>query len=161
VLYEGDYLNAMYVTPHSWTQFAHAARDRRIVQTDHKKWDYRHQIFEQRHLRPWQLFLAIKTMEFCFHLRPRRLWSILRTRDVFRLHQLLWCQLHTGLVWFGEIAEFVLRTTFACQPRTLAEHYPTLEAPAAPRGAEVPLAVSIRGRRLVHVGEVESQGIRT
>jgi len=106
------------------------------VQTDQKKWDYRHQVFEQKYLKPWQLFLAIKSLEFCFHFRPRRLWSILCTRSTFRLRQLVWCQLHTGLVWFGEIAEFVLRTSFARRPKTLAEHYPSIEAP---QSAKVPL----------------------
>ncbi len=57
-LYDGDYLNAMYVTPHRWTQFAAENRYRKIVQLDQSKWDYRHQIFEQKHLRPWQLLLA-------------------------------------------------------------------------------------------------------
>src|SRR5207302_8799211 len=33
-LYDGDFLNAMYVTPHSWTQFARECADRPVVQRD-------------------------------------------------------------------------------------------------------------------------------
>ena len=77
-LYDGDYLNAMYVTPHAWTPFGEEVRGRRVVQPDQAKWDYRHQVLAQKHLRPWQLFLAVKWLELRFHLTPGRLWSMLR-----------------------------------------------------------------------------------
>ncbi len=51
-LYDGDYLNAMYVTPHSWTPFGEEARGRGLVQPDQAKWDYRHQVLAQKALRP-------------------------------------------------------------------------------------------------------------
>ena len=51
-LYGGDYLNAMYVTPHAWTPFGEEVRGRGVVQLDRAKWDYRHQILAQKHLRP-------------------------------------------------------------------------------------------------------------
>jgi anaerobic magnesium-protoporphyrin IX monomethyl ester cyclase len=54
--YDGDYLNAMYVTPHSWTQFAREQTVRPVVQEELGRWDYRHQVLAQRRLRPWQLF---------------------------------------------------------------------------------------------------------
>jgi anaerobic magnesium-protoporphyrin IX monomethyl ester cyclase len=110
--YDGDWLNAMYVTPHSWTPFGREARRRAVVEPDQRKWDYRHQVLAQRHLAPWQLFAAVKWLEFCFHLRPRRLGALLRTRDRFRRRQLLWVLLHTGLVWVGEVLEFLRDTLF-------------------------------------------------
>ena len=51
-LYGGDYLNAMYVTPHAWTPFGEEVRGRGVVQLDQAKWDYRHQILAQKHLAP-------------------------------------------------------------------------------------------------------------
>ena len=51
-LYDGDYLNAMYVTPHSWTTFGEAVQNRGVVQADQTKWDYRHQVLAQKTLRP-------------------------------------------------------------------------------------------------------------
>ncbi len=80
-LYGGDYLNAMYVTPHAWTAFGEEVMGRRVVQLDQSKWDYRHQILAQKHLRPWQLFLAAKWLELRFHLTPGRLWSMLAGGD--------------------------------------------------------------------------------
>lgn len=107
--YDGDYLNAMYVAPHDWTPFGRAAVERTaLIEPDQRKWDYRHQVLAQANLRPWQLFAAVKCLELCFHLRPRRLFRILAMRDRFRQRQLLWCSLHVGLVWLGEIAEYVL-----------------------------------------------------
>src|SRR5262249_15520828 len=92
--YEGDWLNAMYVTPHDWTPFGRESARRPVVEPDQQKWDYRHQVLSQRHLRPWQLFLWVKWLELWFHLRPRQLLAILRTRDPFRRRQLLWVLHH-------------------------------------------------------------------
>jgi anaerobic magnesium-protoporphyrin IX monomethyl ester cyclase len=105
--YDGDWLNAMYVTPHSWTPFGEQVAGRRLVEMDQRKWDYRHQVLAQKHLAPWQLYAAVKWLEFCFHIRPRRLWSVLRARDRFRRSQLLWTYLHIGRLWLAEIGEFL------------------------------------------------------
>jgi anaerobic magnesium-protoporphyrin IX monomethyl ester cyclase len=126
--YEGDWLNAMYVTPHSWTPFGQAALKRTMVQSDQRCWDYRHQVLGQRHLKPWGLFLWVKWIELWFHLHPRRLLTILRTRDRFRRRQLLWVLLHVGLVWVGEIVEFLRRAFLRCDQR-VAKSY----ASPAPR----------------------------
>ncbi len=119
-LYDGDYLNAMYVTPHSWTQFGQEVQNRRLVQLNQSKWDYRHQVLGQKHLQPWQLFLGVKWLELRFHMRPRRLWAMLRTWDRFRRQQWLWGLRHTGLVWLAEVCEFLLATSFAREPVPLA-----------------------------------------
>lgn len=105
--YDGDWLNAMYVTPHAWTEFGRQTAGRAVIEPDQGKWDYRHQVLAEKHLKPWQLFLGVKWLELCFHLRPRRLWSLLRTRDRFRRRQLLWVLLHVGLVWLGEVLAFL------------------------------------------------------
>ena len=104
--YDGDWLNAMYATPHRWTSFGREAQPR-VIEGDLRKWDYRHQVLAQRRLSAWQLFAAVKWLEFRFHIRPRRLWELLREQDGFRRRQLIWCYLHTGLVWLGEAAEFL------------------------------------------------------
>jgi anaerobic magnesium-protoporphyrin IX monomethyl ester cyclase len=120
--YDGDYLNAMYVTPHSWTQFAREQAGRPVVQEELGRWDYRHQVLAQRRLRPWQLFAAVKWLELRFHLRPRRLRRLLLAPDRRRRREAWWTARRTGLVWLMEIVEFVHRVRFARQPRPLAEH---------------------------------------
>jgi anaerobic magnesium-protoporphyrin IX monomethyl ester cyclase len=117
--YDGDYLNAMYVTPHSWTRFAAEQADRPVVQEDQLRWDYRHQVLGQRRLRPWQLFVGVKWLELRFHLRPRRLRRLLLTRDRAARREAWWTARHTGLVWLMEIVEFVRHVRFAHDPRPL------------------------------------------
>ena len=122
-MYDGDYLNAMYATPHSWTAFARESADRAVVQEDLRRWDYRNQVLAQQHLRPWQLFLGVKWLELRFHLRPRRLWRLLFDHDRRRRREAWWTHWHTGLVWLMEIVEFAGRTRFARRPRPLREAY--------------------------------------
>jgi anaerobic magnesium-protoporphyrin IX monomethyl ester cyclase len=122
--YDGDYLNAMYATPHGWTAFAREQADRRVIQTDQRRWDYRHQVLAERHLRPWQLFAAVKWLELAFHLRPRRLARLLLQRDRARRREAWWTAWHTGLVWLAEIVEFAFRVRFARRPRRLADTGP-------------------------------------
>ncbi len=111
--YDGDYLNAMYATPHSWTAFADAQAQRKVIQVDQRRWDYRNQVLEQAHLRPWQLFAAVKWLELSFHLRPRRLRRLLLARDRTRRQQAWWTARHTTLVWLLEVVDFVFRVRFA------------------------------------------------
>jgi anaerobic magnesium-protoporphyrin IX monomethyl ester cyclase len=118
--YDGDYLNAMYATPHSWTAFGREQATRRVVQTDQRNWDYRHQVLQERHLRPWQLFAAVKWLELAFHLRPRRLARLLFDPDRARRREAWWTARHTSLVWLAEVVEFLFRTRFARRPVPLA-----------------------------------------
>lgn len=120
-LYDGDYLNAMYVTPHAWTAFGEDVRERRVVQPDQEKWDYRHQVLAQETMSPWQLFFAVKWLELAFHLRPGKLWAILRRGDRFQRLQWLWVSWNITLVWLAEILEFVTKTPFARTPITVAD----------------------------------------
>ncbi|MFH1953026.1 MAG: radical SAM protein [Pseudomonadota bacterium] len=101
--YDGDFVNVVHVTPHSWTEFGRRVHHRLLVQPDLGKWDYRHQIIAQPYLSPWKMFFAVKWLELCVHARPGRLWSIMKTRNRFLRQQLLWSSFHTGLLWFREV----------------------------------------------------------
>jgi anaerobic magnesium-protoporphyrin IX monomethyl ester cyclase len=129
-LYGGDYLSAMYVTPHAWTAFGEEVRGRRVVQLDQAKWDYRHQILAQKHLRPWQLFLAAKWLELRFHLTLGRIWSMIAGGDRSLRRQRLRVTRHVAVVWLAEVFEFLLGTSFAREPVTLDE----MDSPRRPSG---------------------------
>jgi anaerobic magnesium-protoporphyrin IX monomethyl ester cyclase len=107
--YDGDYLNAMYVTPHAWTPFGAEVRGRPVVEPDQSRWDYRHQVLAEEQLRPWRLFLAVKWLELRFHLTPARLGWLLRDRDRRRRRQRSWVLRHIAMVWVAEVVEFVVR----------------------------------------------------
>ncbi len=118
--YDGDWLNAMYMTPHDWTPLGKQVVQGRAIEPDLRKWDYRHQVVEQRQMSRGQIFLHVKWMELVFHLRPRRLLAALFAPDRFRRRQSRWVMVHIGLVWLAEIVEFVASTArsgFAASPR--------------------------------------------
>ncbi|MHC4235344.1 MAG: radical SAM protein, partial [Planctomycetota bacterium] len=118
--YGVDLLNVMYATPHSWTRFAQDSAHRLMVQADQRCWDYRHQVLRHERLMPWQLFVAVKWLEFAFHMRPGRLARLFRERNPFLRRQLWWTTLYTGVVWLAEIAEFLFSTQFTDRPRPLS-----------------------------------------
>ncbi|MHC4107847.1 MAG: cobalamin-dependent protein [Planctomycetota bacterium] len=150
VKYDGDLLNVMYVTPHSWTRFAHEAADREVVQEDQRRWDYRHQVLGQRRLTPWQLFAAVKWLELVFHLRPSRIWRLIWERDPFLRNQLGWTAIHISAVWLGEIVEFLSKTRFARAPQPLRAWLRRFGhgAPQRPDMSTKAIPLSIRGRRI-------------
>lgn len=107
--YGPDFINAMYATPFDWTPFWTESLGRSIVEQDSTKWDFRHQVLNTRHLKPWQLFLIVKSIELAFHLRPIHLLRMLIHPDREIQRQLRWCTLHAGYVWLAEIKEFLNR----------------------------------------------------
>jgi anaerobic magnesium-protoporphyrin IX monomethyl ester cyclase len=105
-LYDGDYVNLMYVTPHAWTAFAQESATRPVADEDLTHWSYRRPVLGQSHMHAWQTFLAVKLLEFAFHNRPTRLWRML-TQSRFSRQQFLWCTQHIGAVWLAEIFDFL------------------------------------------------------
>jgi anaerobic magnesium-protoporphyrin IX monomethyl ester cyclase len=103
IYYDGDFVNVTYVTPHNWTQYGEQVKGQPLVHGDLSKWDYRHQVLAQKHLSPWKVFLAVKWLEFRVHARARRLRAIWKMPDPFLRKQLIWCQIHTTMVWICEL----------------------------------------------------------
>lgn len=106
--YDGDWLNAMYVTPHDWTPLGKQGLAGEVVEPDLSKWDYRHQVIGQRDMTPLRIFLHVKWMELCFHVRPGRLLRAVFDRDRLRRQEQRWVMLHIGGVWIMEIMDFTL-----------------------------------------------------
>ena len=46
--YDPDQIQALYATPHRWTPFAREQANRRVIQTDLSRWDYKHQVLESK-----------------------------------------------------------------------------------------------------------------
>src|SRR5882757_211121 len=69
--YDPDQIQTLYVTPHRWTPFFRIAKDRRVIQTDQSRWDYKHQVLATRHMAPWRLILWVKCIEAIVQLRPK------------------------------------------------------------------------------------------
>ena len=133
--YDPDLLNAMYVTPHRWSDWTAANGARQVIQEDVARWDYRHQLLQTRHMAPWQVFAAVKLMELAVHLRPRALWRVLAHPDRGLRRHLRWCFRNSARVLLAEVAEFIWHTRRPIRPMTLAQWFapPTIPAPRSSR----------------------------
>ena len=105
IAYDPDLVNAMYATPHDWTDFGRETAASPRAETDLSRWDFRHQVLASPHLRPWQLFFAVKLTELVMHMRPRFLWRMAAHPDADIRRQLRWCWRNAAKVWRAEIAE--------------------------------------------------------
>lgn len=73
--YDPDQIQLLYVTPHRWTPYYRSAAERQVIQTDKRKWDYKHQVLATRHMPPWLVLAWVKFIEAVLQLRPRSLAS--------------------------------------------------------------------------------------
>jgi anaerobic magnesium-protoporphyrin IX monomethyl ester cyclase len=128
--YDPDQIQALYVTPHRWTPFFRVAREREVIETDIRKWDYKHQVLKMRYLHPLVLIACVKLIEVAIQARPKAIWRTLQHRDPEQRHSMRWYAQMGRRVWFHEIAEFLFR-------RRHMPNGPTLEAFwGAPQDAE-------------------------
>lgn len=79
--YDPDQIQALYATPHRWTPFAHQEANRRVIQTDLSRWDYKHQVLESRNVPNWRVLMWVKVIEAVSQLRPRSLLRVLAHPD--------------------------------------------------------------------------------
>lgn len=105
--YDGDYVNALYITPHSWTPLGYELQGAPLVERDVAKWDYRHQVLAVKHLTPSQLFVGVKLVELIYSLSPRRLARILTAPEPHLRRQLRFSLRHTSAVFLAELIEHV------------------------------------------------------
>ena len=109
---DADVLNAVYITPHSWTPAGRAVRPEQAIQADQSLYTYRNQVLHAPRLAPWQLFLGVKMTEALYHLRPRALLRPFFNPDR-RFRRIMRSYLAAGArVVLAELAEFLFRTRF-------------------------------------------------
>jgi anaerobic magnesium-protoporphyrin IX monomethyl ester cyclase len=119
--YDPDQIQALYVTPHRWTPYFRLAQDRKVVQFDQTRWDYKHQVLSMSRIPPWRLFLWVKFIEAAAQLRPRALRRLAWNPDPKIRHATRWYYRMGRRVWFHEIFSFLFRDRYGQDGRTLAE----------------------------------------
>lgn len=107
--YDPDQIQMLYVTPHRWTPYHQAASERRVIQTDIKKWDYKHQVLATRHMPPWKVLFWVKLIEAIIQLRPRSLWRVIAHPDLAIRAAMRWYYQIGRRVWPYEIWNFLFR----------------------------------------------------
>ena len=108
--YDPDQVQLLYATPHRWTPFFGAVENRRVVQTDTTKWDYKHQVLEVAGVPSWRVFFWFKAIEVMMQMRPRVLLRTLFHRDPDYRHAMHWYTRIGRRVWFHELFEFLFST---------------------------------------------------
>jgi anaerobic magnesium-protoporphyrin IX monomethyl ester cyclase len=109
ITYDPDQIQALYVTPHRWTPYFRLAAERRVIQLDQRRWDYKHQVLATRHIPPWRVLLWVKLVEAAAQLRPRALARTFLRRDPRLRHAMKWYTKMGQRVWLYEIRNFLLR----------------------------------------------------
>jgi len=107
--HDPDQVQLIYVTPHRWTPYYRLAAQRRVIQSDRRLWDYKHQVLATRHIAPWRLFLWVKAIEAIMQLRPRALWRVLTLKDRKLRHGARWYYRVGRVVWPYELWQFLFR----------------------------------------------------
>ena len=104
--YDPDQIQLLYVTPHRWTPYYDSVADRRVIQTDARKWDYKHQVLATSRVPPWRVLLWVKAIEAIVQLRPRALYRSLLHPDREVLKGMRWYVRMCRRVWLRELFEF-------------------------------------------------------
>ncbi|MEQ1694687.1 MAG: magnesium-protoporphyrin IX monomethyl ester anaerobic oxidative cyclase [Hyphomicrobiaceae bacterium] len=117
--YDPDQIQMLYVTPHRWTPFFKLAANRRVIQTDPGKWDYKHQVLATRYMPPWRILMWFKLTEMVLQTRPKALYRTFFNPDRKLRHAMGWYSQMGRRVWLHEIASF-LRNPLVRSGPTLA-----------------------------------------
>lgn len=104
--YDPDQIQLLYVTPHRWTPYFQLAAGRRVIQTDRRSWDYKHQVLATRHMPPWRVLLWFKFTEMVLQTRPKALLRTLLHPDRGLRHAMRWYTQMGRRVWPHEIIGF-------------------------------------------------------
>ncbi|WP_337056803.1 magnesium-protoporphyrin IX monomethyl ester anaerobic oxidative cyclase [Pseudomonas sp. USHLN015] len=119
--YDPDQIQLLYVTPHRWTPFYETVEQRRVIQPDTRRWDYKHQVLAVQRVPAWRVFLWFKAIELCMQARPRALARLLFHPDADFRHAMRWYTRIGRRVWFHEVAEFLFATRLLKRGPTLRE----------------------------------------
>ncbi len=120
--YDPDQIQMLYVTPHRWTPFFTEAANRRVIQTDRRRWDYKHQVMETKELSPRQVIAWVKFMEVVLQMRPRALKRLLAHPDAGIRAAQRWYYKMGRRVWPYELKNFLFRDSRRVGP-TLADFW--------------------------------------
>lgn len=125
--YDPDQVMSIFATPHRWTPFHTQSAQRRVIQTDLRLWDYKHQVLETPTVPAWRVFLWVKLIEATLQLRPKALWRAYFQPDRELRHAQKWYTKMGRRVW---LKEFTDALRFRARPGpTVAEYWGETQLP--------------------------------
>ncbi|MFT3979873.1 MAG: magnesium-protoporphyrin IX monomethyl ester anaerobic oxidative cyclase [Ferruginibacter sp.] len=114
--YDPDQVQLLYVTPHKWTPYFEEVKDKEIILTDQRKWDYKHQVIKTAFLPPWVVILYVKLIEIIMQTRPSALKRLFFHKEARLRSAMRWYTRIGRRVWFWEIYQFFFVTKLAKEP---------------------------------------------
>lgn len=108
--YDPDQVQLLYVTPHKWTPYFEEVKDKYIILTDQRKWDYKHQVIATRYLKPWMVILYVKLIELIMQLRPVALHRLFFHKEARLRSAMRWYTRIGRRVWLWELYQFFFVT---------------------------------------------------
>lgn len=108
--YDPDQIQLVYVTPHKWTPYFEEVKDKKIILTDQRKWDYKHQVLDIKHLKPWQVILYVKLIEVIMQTRPKALKRLCFHKEKRIRKAMFWYSNIGKRVWIWELIQFFFVT---------------------------------------------------
>jgi anaerobic magnesium-protoporphyrin IX monomethyl ester cyclase len=109
VSYDPDQIQGVYATPHSWTDFGRQEAGERVIQTDLRKWDYKHQVLANPNVPSWRVLLWVKFIEAVAQLRPKALWRVYGHSDPAFRAAMKWYYRIGRKVWPYELWNWLFR----------------------------------------------------
>ena len=82
---------------------------RQVIQTDTRKWDYKHQVLATQKVPAWRVFMWVKCIEVIMQMRPKAIFRNLFSRDREVGYAMRWYTRIGRRVWFHEVFQFLFR----------------------------------------------------
>jgi anaerobic magnesium-protoporphyrin IX monomethyl ester cyclase len=121
--YDPDQIQLLYVTPHKWTPYFEEVKNKEIILTDQRKWDYKHQVIATQYLRPWLVIIYVKMIELIMQIRPTALKRLFFHRELRLRSAMVWYTRIGRRVWFWELFQFFFVTKLSKQKIKLDEFW--------------------------------------
>lgn len=104
--YDPDQIQLLYVTPHKWTPYYNDVKEKNIIMDDQRYWDYKHQVMETPHMKPWKVILCVKLIEVIMQVRPKAIKRWLFHPDRRLRKAMFWYNNIGKRVWVFELIQF-------------------------------------------------------
>ena len=108
--YDPDQIQLVYATPHRWTPYFEEVKDKEIILTDQRKWDYKHQVVSLKYLKPWVVILYVKLIEVIMQTRPKALTRLFFHKEKRLRSAMYWYSSIGKRVWLWELYQFFFVT---------------------------------------------------
>jgi len=121
--YDPDQIQLLYATPHKWTPYFEEVKDKEIILTDQRKWDYKHQVLNTKYLKPWMVILYVKLIEVIMQARPKAVFRLFFHKEQRLRSAMRWYTNIGRRVWLWELYQFFFVTKLSKQKIQLKDFW--------------------------------------